>query len=154
AYEKRKEYHSEGNGIYSEGELVVRINEATAAASVMVAGAVQDWDRATVVGRQSFGKGIVQEQFVYSDGSRMNLSISRYFTPLGRSIQKKYTANWSNMNDFPTMYRGLWALDTTYAHQQMFLTSEGRELFSGGGIRPDIEVSIDSNAISLLYQQI
>src|SRR5690606_7453865 len=63
-------------------------------------------------------------------------------------------ANWSNMNDFPSMYRGLWAVDTTYAHQQMFRTSEGRELFSGGGIRPDIEVSIDSNAISLLYQQI
>lgn len=154
AYEKRKEYYSEGNGIYSEGELVVLINEATASASEIVAGAVQDWDRATVVGRRSFGKGIVQEQFDFSDGSRMNLSISRYFTPLGRSIQKKYTANWSNMNDFPSMYRGLWAVDTTYAHQQMFRTSEGRELFSGGGIRPDIEVSIDSNAISLLYQQI
>lgn len=154
AYEKRKEYSSEGAGAYSTGKLVVLINEATASASEIVAGAVQDWDRATVVGRRSFGKGIVQEQFDFSDGSRMNLSISRYYTPLGRSIQKKYTANWSNMNDFPSMYRGLWALDTTYSHQQMFRTSEGRELFSGGGIRPDIEVSIDSNAISMLYQQI
>lgn len=154
AYEKRKEYFSEGNGVYSEGKLVVLINESTASASEIVAGALQDWDRATIVGRRSFGKGIVQEQFDFADGSRMNLSISRYYTPLGRSIQKKYTANWSNMNDFPSMYRGLWAVDTTYAHQQMFRTSEGRELFSGGGIQPDIEVSIDSNAISLMYQQI
>jgi carboxyl-terminal processing protease len=154
AHEKKREYLSEGNGSYAEGKLVVLINEATASASEIVTGAVQDWDRATVVGRRSFGKGIVQEQFDFADGSRMNLSISRYYTPLGRSIQKKYTANWSNMADYPSMYRGLWALDTTYAHERVFQTSEGRQLFSGGGIRPDVEISIDSNAISMLYREI
>lgn len=154
AHEKKKEYFSEGNGSYPDGKLVVLINEATASASEIVAGAVQDWDRATVVGRRSFGKGIVQEQFDFADGSRINLSISRYYSPLGRSIQKKYTANWSNMIEHASMYRGLWALDTAFAHEQVFQTSQGRQLFSGGGIWPDVQVSIDSNAISLLYREI
>src|SRR5690606_10666495 len=154
AHEQRKEYFSEGNGSFAEGKLVVLINESTASASEILSGAVQDWDRATIVGRRSFGKGIVQEQFDFADGSRINLSISRYYTPLGRSIQKKYTANWSNMIEHATMYKGLWALDTTFAHAQVYETTEGRQLFSGGGINPDVPVSLDSNAISLLYQEI
>jgi len=154
AHENRREYYSEGDGNYTEGKLVVLINESTASASEIVAGAVQDWDRGTIVGRRSFGKGIVQEQFDFSDGSRVNLSISRYYTPLGRSIQRKYTANWSNMIDYAGMYKGLWALDTTYANAQMFKTMAGRELFSGGGVSPDVKMSIDSNSLSLLYQNI
>lgn len=154
AHENKREYYSEGNGEYTNGKLVVLINENTASASEIVAGAVQDWDRATVVGRRSYGKGIVQEQFDFLDGSRINLSISRYYTPLGRSIQKKYTANWSNMIDHASMYKGLWNLDTTFASAQKYRTLEGRELFSGGGINPDFKVSIDSNELSLLYQDI
>ncbi|ERJ61081.1 S41 family peptidase [Sphingobacterium paucimobilis] len=154
AHENKREYYSEGGGEYTDGKLIVLINEGTASASEIVAGAVQDWDRATVVGRRSYGKGIVQEQFDFLDGSRINLSISRYYTPLGRSIQKKYTANWSNMIDYASMYRGLWVLDTTFANAQMYKTLAGRELFSGGGISPDIKISIDSNTLSLLYQEI
>ncbi len=154
AHENKREYYSEGEGEYTDGKLIVLINEGTASASEIVAGAVQDWDRATVVGQRSYGKGIVQEQFDFLDGSRVNLSISRYYTPLGRSIQKKYIANWSNMIDYASMYRGLWVLDTTFANAQMYKTLAGRELFSGGGINPDIEISIDSNALSLLYQDI
>lgn len=154
AHEFKREYFSEGNGGYANGKLVVLINESTASASEIVAGAVQDWDRATIVGRRSYGKGIVQEQFDFLDGSRINLSISRYYTPLGRSIQRKYTANWSNMVDYVSMYKGLWALDTTYANAQMYKTLAGRELFSGGGIMPDVTMNVDSNALSLLYQDI
>ncbi|TDQ75211.1 S41 family peptidase [Sphingobacterium yanglingense] len=154
AHENKREYYSEGEGEYTDGKLVVLINDGTASASEIVAGAVQDWDRATVVGQRSYGKGIVQEQFDFLDGSRVNLSISRYYTPLGRSIQKKYTANWSNMIDYASMYRGLWLLDTTFANAQVYKTLAGRELFSGGGIDPDIKISVDSNTLSLLYQEI
>lgn len=154
AHETKKEYLSDGAGSFAEGKLVVLINESSASASEIVAGALQDWDRATIVGIRSYGKGIVQEQFDFLDGSRINLSISRYYTPLGRSIQRKYTANWSNMVDYVTMYRGLWALDTTYSSSQIFKTLAGRELFSGGGINPDIRINVDSNALSLLYQDI
>src|SRR5690606_33196929 len=91
AHEQSKEHFSEGNGSFAEGKLVVLINESTASASEILSGAVQDWDRATIVGRRSFGKGIVQEQFDFADGSRISLSITRYYKPLGRSIQKKYT---------------------------------------------------------------
>lgn len=154
AHENKREYYSEGDGEYTDGKLIVLINEGTASASEIVAGAVQDWDRATIVGRRSYGKGIVQEQFDFLDGSRISLSISRYYTPLGRSIQKKYTANWSNMIDYASMYKGLWVLDTTFANAQMYKTLAGRELFSGGGINPDIKISIDTNELSLLYQEI
>ncbi|MDR2284607.1 MAG: S41 family peptidase [Sphingobacterium sp.] len=154
AHENKREYYSEGEGEYTDGKLIVLINDGTASASEIVAGAVQDWDRATVVGQRSYGKGIVQEQFDFLDGSRVNLSISRYYTPLGRSIQKKYTANWSNMIDYASMYRGLWVLDTTFANAQMYKTLAGRELFSGGGINPDVKISVDSNTLSLLYQEI
>lgn len=154
AHEPKREYFSDGKGSFAQGKLVVLINESSASASEIVAGALQDWDRATVVGRRSYGKGIVQEQFDFLDGSRVNLSISRYYTPLGRSIQRKYTANWSNMVDNVSMYRGLWALDTTYASSEIYKTLAGRELFSGGGINPDVNIQIDSNSLSLLYQEV
>lgn len=154
AHEERRDYFSEGNGGYAHGKLVVLINNKTASASEVVAGAVQDWDRAAIVGRRSYGKGIVQEQFDFLDGSRINLSIAKYYTPLGRSIQRAYKANWSNMIDYASMYRGLWVLDTTSVQGELFMTLQGRELYSGGGITPDYVVPIDSNSLSLLYQEI
>lgn len=156
AHEARREYFSdsENGGNFATGQLAVLINENTASASEIVAGAIQDWDRGTIIGRRSYGKGIVQEQFDFSDGSTVNLSIARYFTPLGRSIQKKYTANWSNMVDFNSMYRGLWAVDTLFAHGKVFETESGKQVYSGGGILPDIHVAQDSNALSLFYQDL
>lgn len=156
AHEERREYfsNSEQGGNFATGELVILVNENTASASEIVAGAIQDWDRGTVIGRRSYGKGIVQEQFDFSDGSTVNLSIARYFTPLGRSIQKKYMPNWSIMDDFNTMYSGLWALDTLYAHGKAFETQAGKQVYSGGGILPDIHVARDSNELSLFYQDL
>lgn len=154
AHEPKREYFSDTMGKHVHGGLAVLINENTASASEIVAGAIQDWDRGMIIGRRSYGKGIVQEQIDFSDGSIVNLSIARYYTPLGRSIQRKYSANWSNMIDYPNMYNGLWALDTTYSHSKAFRTLKGRDVFSGGGIVPDIKIEQDSNATSLLYQQI
>lgn len=154
AHESRRDYFTEKDGAFTEEKLVVLINENTASASEILAGAVQDWDRGIVMGRRSYGKGIVQEQFTFTDGSSVNLSIAKYYTPLGRSIQKKYTPNWSSKFSYSHMYQGLWAMDTLYAHGRSFTTSAGREVFSGGGIYPDIVIPKDTNESSLLYQQI
>src|SRR5690606_27057244 len=109
AHELREDYLSEGDGGYAQGKLILLVNENTASASEVVAGAVQDWDRGLLIGRRTYGKATVQELFDFSDGSTINLSIAKYYTPLGRSIQRKYKPNWSNMNDFPNMYKGLWS---------------------------------------------
>lgn len=154
AHEARRDYVSEGDGSYSDGRLIVLINERTASASEVVSGAVQDWDRGLLIGRRTYGKATVQELFDFSDGSRINLSIARYYTPLGRSIQRNYRPNWSNMQDRTNMYQGLWSLDTAYAHGERFTTDSGKTLYSGGGIVPDVVVPIDSNEVSLLYQEL
>ncbi len=154
AHELRRDYHSFASGNYSQGKLIVLVNERTASASEVVAGAVQDWDRGLIIGRRTYGKATVQELFNFADGSTINLSIARYYTPLGRSIQRKYSPNWSNMKDYVTMYNGLWNLDTTYHHQQFYQTGLGKKLYGGGGIVPDISVEVDSNQISLIYQEL
>src|SRR4029077_19968481 len=87
----KREYRCSKDGVFEKGKLVVLTNEGTASASEVLTGALQDWDRATVVGRRSFGKGLVQEQFELSDGSGLRLTVARYYTPLGRSIQKSYS---------------------------------------------------------------
>ncbi len=154
AHEFRQDYLSEGKGSYAQGKLVVLINERTASASEVVSGAVQDWDRGVLIGRRSFGKATVQELFDFADGSTINLSIARYYTPLGRSIQRKYSPNWSTMANYPSMYNGLWSLDTTYSHAQSYQTQLGKKLYSGGGIVPDVIIPIDSNEVSLLYKDL
>ncbi|NQD69256.1 S41 family peptidase [Sphingobacterium shayense] len=154
AHEERHEYYGDESGEFTDGTVVILINENTASASEIVAGAIQDWDRGVIIGRRSYGKGIVQEQYDFSDGSSVNLSIARYFTPLGRSIQKKYSPNWSNMHDYSSMYNGLWALDTLYEHGKTFKTRAGKMVYSGGGILPDIHVAQDSNELSLFYQDL
>jgi len=153
-HESRQDYLSEGKGSYNQGKLVILVNERTASASEVVSGAVQDWDRGTIIGRRTYGKATVQELFDFADGSTINLSIARYYTPLGRSIQRKYKPNWSIMNDYGSMYNGLWSLDTTYAHAQAFQTKLGKKLYSGGGIVPDVIIPIDSNEVSLLYKDL
>lgn len=154
AHEARRDYVSEGDGSYPDGKLILLVNERTASASEVVSGAVQDWDRGVLIGRRTYGKATVQELFDFSDGSRINLSIAQYYTPLGRSIQRNYKPNWSNMQDRASMYQDLWSLDTTYKGARSFETEGGKTLYSGGGIVPDIEIPIDSNEVSLFYKEL
>jgi carboxyl-terminal processing protease len=95
----RKEYHAKRPGLFETGQLVVLADEYTASASEVLIGALQDWDRATIVGRRTFGKGLVQDQFELSDGSALRLTVARYYTPLGRSIQKPYSGGEKTYDD-------------------------------------------------------
>ncbi len=149
--ELRKDYFSAADGEFAEGKVAVLINENSASASEIFAGAIQDLDRGTIVGRRSYGKGMVQERFELPDGSTMNLSVARYYTPLGRDIQKKYALN---PQFFQNQTEQLWLLDTTYQHTKAFVTKAGNRVFNGGGISPDVLVPIDSNAVSLKYREI
>jgi carboxyl-terminal processing protease len=90
----KETFRATSRGFFEEGALVILIDEGSASASEIVSGAVQDWDRATIVGRRSFGKGLVQEQSEFPDGSAVRLTVARYYTPTGRSIQKPYTAGY------------------------------------------------------------
>ncbi|MBM3441050.1 MAG: carboxyl-terminal protease, partial [Bacteroidetes bacterium] len=126
----RQNYLAKRPGLFEEGELVVLIDEGSASASEVLAAAVQDWDRGTIVGRNSFGKGLVQEQFNLSDGSAMRLSVSRYYTPLGRNLQKPFEAN---QNKDGKIYR----------------TRKGKTLYAQSGITPDVEIAYDSTLLQL-----
>ncbi len=90
AHSDKREYRCDKEGVFETGKLIVLANEGTASASEVLIGALQDWERATIVGRRTFGKGLVQEQYELSDGSGLRLTVARYYTPLGRSIQKSY----------------------------------------------------------------
>src|SRR5690348_9035044 len=96
---KRQDYRAGKEGVFEKGALVVLVDELTASASEILAGALQDWDRATIVGRRTFGKGLVQEQFQLNDGSGLRLTVARYYTPLGRSIQKPYSNGFEAYNN-------------------------------------------------------
>ncbi len=144
----RREYKAGLEGIFEKGKLVVLIDELSASATEILAGALQDWDRATIIGRRSFGKGLVQEQYGLNDGSAIRLSVARYFTPSGRSIQRPYDKGkkiymdelLERYNNGQMLYADSFHANTT----QSFKTNGGRKVFGGGGIMPDIFVAVDS----------
>ncbi|MEO9210876.1 MAG: S41 family peptidase, partial [Ginsengibacter sp.] len=135
-------------GVFETGRLIVLANEGTASASEILIGALQDWDRATVIGRRTFGKGLVQEQFELSDGSGLRLTIARYYTPLGRSIQKSYSAGNENYsNDILSRYKNgeMNSGDSIkHTNEKAFYTKSGKVVYDGGGITPDVFISIDT----------
>lgn len=151
-HQKRRQYTSKVPGLFEEGELVILIDEGSASASEIVAGAVQDWDRGKVVGRRSFGKGLVQEQFRLSDGSALRLTIARYHTPSGRCIQKPYDqgedAYNNEVNNRLESGEMVSADSLVVADSLKFVTPGGNVVYGGGGIYPDVFVPLDTASIS------
>lgn len=146
----KQEYKARKEGVFEKGKLVVLIDELTASASEIIAGALQDWDRATIVGRRSFGKGLVQEQYVLSDGSALRLTVARYYTPSGRSIQRPYDKGNKKvyMEEIYDRYENgemLSADSMHFSKEHPYKTSNGRTVYGGGGIAPDVFVPIDSS---------
>jgi carboxyl-terminal processing protease len=151
-HKKRKEYRCRRLGQFEKGSLVVLCDERSASASEVLMGALQDWDRATIIGRRSFGKGLVQEQYDLSNGAALRLTVARYFTPMGRCIQRSY-ANGGKAYFAEIEERHLNGNDSIqYAEKtnknKIFTTPMGKKLFDGGGITPDIFQAQDTAALS------
>lgn len=142
-----------GYGLFREMPLVVLVDETSASASEIIAGTVQDNDRGTVIGRRTFGKGLVQQQIPLSDGSMMRLTIARYHTPSGRCIQKPYTSGDTEsyaMDLIERFNRGeFFSQDSIHQNEELiYTTKNGRTVFGGGGIMPDIFVSSDTTDVT------
>lgn len=142
-------YKSRREGLFETGKLAVLVDEGSASASEVVAGAIQDWDRGIIIGRRSFGKGLVQEQYQLTDGSGLRLTVSRYYTPSGRSIQKPYVNGMEEYNDevYGRFTNGevLKADSVKSPHGPVFKTKGGKTVYGGGGITPDVFVAFDTS---------
>ncbi len=153
----REDDRASSKGILKDDELIVLIDETSASASEILAGAIQDNDRGIVMGRRSFGKGLVQEEMRFNDGSAMRLTVARYYTPTGRSIQRPYENGKEDYyHDFSDrIMRGeLEHRDSIkFDDSQRFVTPGGRIVYGGGGIMPDIFVPIDTLGTSLYYNK-
>ena len=151
---KQSEFVAKGNGNFLKGKLVVLVDEYSASASEIVSGAIQDWDRGTIVGRRTFGKGLVQRPIDLPDGSMIRLTIARYYTPSGRCIQKPYVKGEEEDYDNELVKRlehgELMHADSIHLPDSlMFKTKRlGRTVYGGGGIMPDYFVPIDTTLYS------
>ena len=154
---QRQEYRSDGRGSYQRIPLVVLIDEGSASASEILAGAIQDNDRGTIIGRRSFGKGLVQQPIEFNDHSMIRLTIARYYSPSGRCIQKPYTSgdNKNYEEDILARYEhGEFCSQDSIKHEgKEYHTANGRPVFGGGGITPDIFIAEDTTDVTSYYKQ-
>ena len=154
---KRQEFRSDGRGSYQSIPLVVLIDEGSASASEIFAGAIQDNDRGTIIGRRSFGKGLVQQPIAFNDGSMIRLTVARYYSPSGRCIQKPYTAGdgTSYEEDLLNRYQhGEFFYQDSIKHTgPAYHTVIGRSVYGGGGITPDIFIPEDTADVTSYYKE-
>lgn len=155
---KQKEY-SRGNGTSTDLGLAILVDETSASSSEILAGAIQDNDRGIVLGRRTFGKGLVQTQIPFTDGSAVRLTVARYYTPTGRSIQKPYTAGDEmayHMEIFDRyLHNELFSADSIHFDESLkFTTPGGRTVYGGGGIMPDIFIPMDTVGITRYYTKV
>ncbi len=152
----RQEYRTDGHGSYQSIPLVVLINEGSASASEILAGALQDNDRATIIGRRSFGKGLVQQPIGFPDGSMIRLTVARYYTPSGRCIQKPYVTGDDKdyEQDLLTRYQHgeFFSQDSIKHVGPAYHTTLGRVVYGGGGITPDIFIPEDTLGMTSYYK--
>ena len=158
-HKQRIRQYSDGTGSATDVDIAVLIDESSASSSEILAGALQDNDRGTIIGRRSFGKGLVQSQIPFEDGSALRLTVAKYYTPTGRSIQKPYTAgdeegyhmdivNRYNHNEFFS------ADSIHFADSLKFTTPKGKVVYGGGGIMPDIFIPLDTTNMSKYYLEV
>ena len=154
---KREEYKSDGRGSYQKIPLIVLIDETTASAAEIFSGAIQDNDRGIIVGRRSFGKGLVQQPIEFSDGSLIHLTIARYYTPSGRCIQKPYVKGQPKEYEMDLVARyergEFFSQDSIHQTGEKYHTSIGRTVYGGGGIMPDYFVAEDTTALTPYYTE-
>ena len=154
----QNEYKTTGRQRYKVGKVCILVDEGSASASEIIAGAIQDWDRGIIIGRRTFGKGLVQEPYELRDGSELRLTVARYYTPIGRSIQKPYKGK-SRMEyeqEYDNRYGkgelsnadSIFRTDTT-----RYRTANGRWVYGGGGITPDVFIAIESYLKNEYYQK-
>ncbi len=158
-HSKREDYLSTRRSMNNYGKVVIMIDEGSASASEIVSGAIQDWDRGVIVGRRSFGKGLVQRPVNLPDGSMMRLTVARYYTPTGRLIQKSYSEGLDEYhNDLVNRYNSgeLSNEDSVHFPDSLKFKTlvNKRNVYGGGGIMPDIFVPIDTNAYSDYYRDL
>ncbi|MBR1783814.1 MAG: S41 family peptidase [Bacteroidales bacterium] len=151
----RQNFRADGRGIWRKGSLVVLVDEGSASASEIVSGAVQDWDRGLLVGRRTYGKGLVQRMFPLSDGGQVRLTTARYYTPSGRCIQRPYdNGSDAYRDDISERYKHGEMVNADSIHfpdSLKFRTMHGRTVYGGGGVMPDIFVPMDTMRLSDYY---
>lgn len=149
---ERQDYMSTPLGNFEKGRLVILIDEASASASEIVSGAVQDWDRGIIIGRRSFGKGLVQRPYNLPDGSVIRLTTARYYTPTGRCIQRPYeNGKEEYYNEFRQRYEHgefIYADSIKFPDSLRYSTPGGRSVYGGGGIMPDVFIPLDTSMVS------